>query len=144
MEKLSPEVISLIFDVACDDYREYVRASMNYLGEDDSVPQKNVDLLYKKAPPITPLNLGYICRRWKAIANSTPILWDTVWLKSSCNDPVTEKSSLETYMNNAEIFKTWIERAGCLPLTIKVEEFFSGCNEYGDGSIWEQVITHSK
>jgi hypothetical protein len=77
-------------------------------------PEELMDIDFKRPPRYAisaPFILSAVCRRWRAIAQSTPQLW----------------KSIPLYLHNlyrgtmpATLFDTWIDRAGELPLSINL------------------------
>ncbi|PPQ67771.1 hypothetical protein CVT25_009076 [Psilocybe cyanescens] len=59
---------------------------------------------------ITPLFFGRICKEWRDIAWSTPLLWSTLSLHIS----------QKTYRSQAHLLKDWLLRAQISPLYIKL------------------------
>ncbi|KIM48318.1 hypothetical protein M413DRAFT_228114 [Hebeloma cylindrosporum] len=89
---LPPEIISLIFTFCIPDFRDY-----------------DPETFVKEDPPI-PFLLGAICRSWRSIAWSTPMLW----------------SSLSLHLSNqnfgvlVDLMKEWLCRSGELPLSVRL------------------------
>ncbi|KAJ7127873.1 hypothetical protein C8R44DRAFT_733283 [Mycena epipterygia] len=67
-----------------------------------------IDLLY-------PTILGQICRKWRQIALSTPVLWRAIALTFPEDDPPEPR---------IQLLATWLNRSGSFPLSIKVDDQF--------------------
>ncbi|KAJ7885086.1 hypothetical protein B0H14DRAFT_3856952 [Mycena olivaceomarginata] len=67
--------------------------------------------------PLSPTFLSHICRRWREVALSTPMLWRAVSLPDC--DQYVVRPHLEL----------WMSRSGCLPLSIDIEEIFNTVDE---------------
>ncbi|KAJ6508328.1 hypothetical protein C8R45DRAFT_440055 [Mycena sanguinolenta] len=65
-----------------------------------------------------PLLLGRICRHWRAIAHSTPMLWSSIHIPSLDyhNTPPNILSRFEG------IVKAWLERSGSCPLSVSLHD----------------------
>ena len=61
---------------------------------------------------VTPLFLGSICRRWRDVTWSTPLLWNTILLHVS--------PSRKQHGNQAQLLKDWLLNARSAPLSIKL------------------------
>ncbi|KAF8991363.1 hypothetical protein BDQ17DRAFT_1370821 [Cyathus striatus] len=147
MHNLAPEIISIIFDEACEDYRNSIRESMKY--HDECKPRYDKRHLKIKAL-VSPITLRKVCRRWKAIADSTQILWDTIQLEpnwsSMAAHTLSKEDRLQAYLDASKPLEKWLHRARIVPLTIQISGFFCECTKLrpGDGSIFDQVFAHSK
>ncbi|KAF8351016.1 hypothetical protein F5887DRAFT_190461 [Amanita rubescens] len=64
---------------------------------------------------IAPLLLCSVCPPWRALAHSTPRLWQRLFLRFT---KVTRTTSVEEVIT---MMHTWIERSGVLPLTLRLE-----------------------
>lgn len=84
---LPPEIWSTIFNFCLPDDGAYVSLH----------------------PTSMPLVLGKVSRRWRAIATSTPSLWNS--LAISCN---------WRKRPNCLLLQEWLQRSGCLPLSIDI------------------------
>jgi hypothetical protein len=73
--------------------------------------------VYPECPPLTgvlsPTSLTHICRLWRQIAISTPMLWRAVALT---DDAVSSQGV-------AHIIELWLERSRSVPLSIKIVLF---------------------
>ncbi|KAJ7322841.1 hypothetical protein DFH08DRAFT_1085530 [Mycena albidolilacea] len=67
--------------------------------------------------PLSPTFLSHICRRWREVALSTPMLWRAVSLPDC--DQYVVRPQLEL----------WMSRSGCLPLSIDMEEIENTVDE---------------
>ncbi|KAJ7322842.1 hypothetical protein DFH08DRAFT_888033 [Mycena albidolilacea] len=67
--------------------------------------------------PLSPTFLSHICRRWREVALSTPMLWRAVSLPDC--DQYVVRPQLEL----------WMSRSGCLPLSIDMEEIENTLDE---------------
>ncbi|KAJ7367368.1 hypothetical protein DFH08DRAFT_190981 [Mycena albidolilacea] len=63
-------------------------------------------------PAEAPLILGHICRHWRTIVYSTPILWSSIHIP--CDIPRSVSPKLE------RVVETWLERSGSCSLSISV------------------------
>ena len=63
----------------------------------------------RKIPGST-LILGAVCRKWRAIAWSSPQLWSSIFLSLS----------YKSFSSNLRIAQEWLSRSGQLPLSISV------------------------
>ncbi|KAF8991951.1 hypothetical protein BDQ17DRAFT_1546683 [Cyathus striatus] len=121
MHNLAPEIISIIFDEACEDYRNSIRESMKY--HDECKPRYDKRHL-KIKPLVSPITLRKVCRRWKAIADSTQILWDTIQLEpnwsSMAAHTLSKEDRLQAYLDASKPLEKWLHRAGIVPLTIQI------------------------
>jgi hypothetical protein len=86
MQKIPPEVLSNIFQ---------------FFVSPDSNSQPN---------PYSPLILGAICGRWRAIAWSTPRLWSSISINF-------DRGSLGDIL---QLAREWLSRSGQLPLSISL------------------------
>ncbi|KAJ6485409.1 hypothetical protein C8R47DRAFT_538296 [Mycena vitilis] len=80
-----------------------------------------------------PLLLGRVCRAWRAISLSTPVLWSAVHLVLKRNP--TEEA--------AEKLRVWLQRSGDSPLSISIVSVY-GSDEPDSGSIVDIIRTHSR
>ncbi|KAJ7878196.1 hypothetical protein B0H13DRAFT_1722370 [Mycena leptocephala] len=62
--------------------------------------------------PLSPSFLCRICRRWRDIALSTPVLWSTMQLE--LDEPTL-------YPQQLRILEAWLQRSGSCPLSISLE-----------------------
>ncbi|KAF7335975.1 F-box domain-containing protein [Mycena sanguinolenta] len=76
---------------------------------------------YPSPPPLTgllsPTTLTHVCRRWRAIAHSTPALWRAIMVPAY----------LCTIRNEAyllSILESWLSRSRSFPLSISTEDMF--------------------
>ncbi|KAK7007977.1 hypothetical protein R3P38DRAFT_3026851 [Favolaschia claudopus] len=60
-----------------------------------------------------PLIFGRICRRWRVVAHSTPMLWSSVYV------PLTTSADISISAISAAL-KRWLERSGSRPLDISL------------------------
>ncbi|KAJ7849605.1 hypothetical protein B0H13DRAFT_1517062, partial [Mycena leptocephala] len=69
--------------------------------------------IYPACPPLTgrlsPTTLTHICRKWREIALTTPLLWRAIGLSDERHN---------------DICNTWLTRSRCCPLSIHVNEHF--------------------
>ncbi|PPQ73341.1 hypothetical protein CVT26_015314 [Gymnopilus dilepis] len=86
-DRLPPEMLAKIFDTFLE----------SYLSQIDS-----------------PWKLGAVCRMWREIAWSTPVLWSTLVLQYSRRPRNLSAARIELAMD-------WIGRSGCLPLSITID-----------------------
>jgi len=63
----------------------------------------------------TPLRLGAVCRKWRQLAWATPQLWSSL---------VVEVTALGEHP--LQLIAEWLERSGCLPLTIRFDHSDKG------------------
>ncbi|PPQ70715.1 hypothetical protein CVT24_000831 [Panaeolus cyanescens] len=90
-----------------------------------------------------PLVLSLVCRKWRAISQSTPKLWARLHVTIPFNDVVLspakwripnpislhDSNLMRTrWADRAHAFKTWIQKSACHPLSLSVYVF------NGDGS----------
>ena len=61
-------------------------------------------------PPVTPLFFGGICKEWREIAWSTPLLWNTISLHVS----------RKAHGSQVQLLRDWLLRANSSPLFIKL------------------------
>ncbi|KAF8992053.1 hypothetical protein BDQ17DRAFT_1460380 [Cyathus striatus] len=132
IRQLSPEIIGEIFYIACEDYRAYVYKSMDRVRPEWPLYNHHERRRYT----VTPGVLSQVCRTWKDIAYHTPMLWDTVRVDNHMPHYRNQwrSASFEASMK----LKKWLQRAGSVPLTIKVEEIADG-----PGSIITELLLHS-
>ncbi|KAF7342133.1 F-box domain-containing protein [Mycena venus] len=78
--------------------------------------------IYPLCPPLigilSPICLTHICHKWRAIALATPALWKAIQLSSACTTS-TLRNNGDTLI---EIFETWLNRSGCCPVSIEINE----------------------
>ena len=65
---------------------------------------------YKAKQAVTPLFIGSICRRWRDVTWSTPLLWNTILLNVSRKHHGTQ----------VQLLGDWLLNAGSAPLSIKL------------------------
>ncbi|KAJ7914442.1 hypothetical protein B0H13DRAFT_2325323 [Mycena leptocephala] len=80
---------------------------------------------YPKAPPLSgpfsPTSLGQICREWRAIALSTPMLWRAISFIAPDKFWGPDKSQLDlAFQRNLPLLRLWLERSGACPLSIQL------------------------
>ncbi|KAJ7244650.1 hypothetical protein B0H12DRAFT_805930 [Mycena haematopus] len=79
-------------------------------------------------PSVAPLLLTHICHDWRALALSTPALWDTIG--------EIEFSGLDRRAGT--VVETWFSRAGTRPLSLGII-----CTEHLDSGCVESVVNHA-
>ncbi|KAJ6454600.1 hypothetical protein C8R45DRAFT_1111849 [Mycena sanguinolenta] len=76
---------------------------------------------YPSPPPLTgllsPTTLTHVCHRWRAIAHSTPALWNGILVPAYSR---TRRN--EAYL--PKILESWLSRSRCLPLSILMDDMF--------------------
>ncbi|KAK7036123.1 F-box domain-containing protein [Favolaschia claudopus] len=70
--------------------------------------------------PLSPTSLTHICRKWRAIALTTPALWSTLGL-SALSSPLLSQLNFE---GRSTIINTWLRRSGCSPLSIEIDQYW--------------------
>ncbi|KAJ7635837.1 hypothetical protein DFH06DRAFT_1479106 [Mycena polygramma] len=80
-----------------------------------------------------PLLLGRVCRAWRAISLSTPVLWSAVHVAVKRN-PTDEA---------AEKLRVWLQRSGDYPLSISIVTVY-GPDEPDSASIVDIIRTYSR
>ncbi|KAF9480313.1 hypothetical protein BDN70DRAFT_877823 [Pholiota conissans] len=108
IHRLPPEITSNIFEFCIPDNI----MDLKFGDPDKPVPEYTVS---------APLVLSAVCRKWRAIAHSTPQIWRAIPLICPPN----------SYSDNEPLFKDtlveeWIGRSGRLPLSIN---FYSSTSE---------------
>ncbi|KAJ7162899.1 hypothetical protein C8R46DRAFT_330701 [Mycena filopes] len=93
--------------------------------------------------PLSPLFLCQICRRWRAIAISTPDLWRAIPLGVS---DISSKEELDTDAQ-FEIADTWLARSATRPLSIRLIGSIS--DPYSDDSfilsiLLDKILIHTQ
>ncbi|KAJ6589324.1 hypothetical protein B0H19DRAFT_1103588 [Mycena capillaripes] len=66
--------------------------------------------------PLSPTSLGHICRTWRTIAFSTPVLWRAISFGVSAE---AEQGRVDL---GFELFESWLARSCSLPLSIQLEQ----------------------
>jgi hypothetical protein len=89
---LPPEIISLIFTFCVPDFNDY-----------------DPETFVRGDPPV-PFLLGAVCRSWRSIAWSTPMLWSCLSLHLSSQDLTIL----------VDLMKEWLRRSGELPLSVRL------------------------
>ncbi|KAF7342130.1 F-box domain-containing protein [Mycena venus] len=78
--------------------------------------------IYPLCPPLigilSPICLTHICHKWRAIALATPALWKAIQLSSACTTSTLRNNG----DNLVEIFETWLNRSGCCPVSIEIND----------------------
>jgi hypothetical protein len=73
---------------------------------------------YPDYPPLhgifSPLLLCQICRQWRAVALSTPLLWRAIQVE------LTRGTSDKQLAAQLELLKTWLQRSGNCPLSLSL------------------------
>jgi hypothetical protein len=82
--------------------------------------------------PLSPSFLCGICRRWRDIALSTPVLWSTMQL---------ELDELNLYPQQLRILEAWLQRSGSCPLSISLER--EDYSEISASVFVDAVVRHS-
>ncbi|KAJ7780478.1 hypothetical protein B0H14DRAFT_2960886, partial [Mycena olivaceomarginata] len=62
---------------------------------------------------LSPISLAQICRKWRAVALATPMLWRAI--KLSC--------AYTPWIEYEYIVDSWLSRSGCRPLSICVDDY---------------------
>ncbi|KAJ6589333.1 hypothetical protein B0H19DRAFT_1103617 [Mycena capillaripes] len=79
---------------------------------------------YPLCPPLfgalSPISLGHICRKWRAIALSTPMLWRAICFALSRKRTSQELELLLPC--RLEAFEAWLGRSGSCPLSVELHE----------------------
>ncbi|KAJ7659321.1 hypothetical protein DFH06DRAFT_439297 [Mycena polygramma] len=70
----------------------------------------------------SPTMLAQVCRRWRLIALSTPMLWRAISFIIS-GKPASPKLS-RVLERRLQIFETWLSRSGSCPLSVELHEDF--------------------
>ncbi|KAJ6589151.1 hypothetical protein B0H19DRAFT_923037, partial [Mycena capillaripes] len=74
---------------------------------------------YPKIPPLfgisSPSLLCQICRHWRAITVSTPVLWRAIRM-----DGANHRDSEEMLTAKLELIETWLSRSGDCPLALSL------------------------
>ncbi|KAJ7349150.1 hypothetical protein DFH08DRAFT_136640 [Mycena albidolilacea] len=78
----------------------------NYYHDDEILGK---EYLVRPIPHAAPLIFGQISRKWRAVALSTPGLWNSISLK--CTDEEME--------DNISLYNTWLQRSGVLSLSFQ-------------------------
>ena len=84
---------------------------------------------------ITPLFFGRVCKDWRQIAWSTPLLWNTIFVKVS----------RRTHVTQITLLREWLLRAQSSPLSIKLttdEEYETTCHAFR--GIIELLVTRAE
>ncbi|KAJ7030089.1 hypothetical protein C8F04DRAFT_1042727 [Mycena alexandri] len=68
-----------------------------------------IDTGMRLLPSVAPLLLTRICRQWRALALSTPALWDTI-----------SEIEFGVHPRAEAVIKTWFSRAGARPLSLTI------------------------
>ncbi|KAF7342146.1 F-box domain-containing protein [Mycena venus] len=79
--------------------------------------------IYPLCPPLvgilSPICLTHICHKWRTIALATPALWKAIQLSATCT-PSTLRNKGDI---TVKIFETWLNRSGCCPVSIEINEY---------------------
>ncbi|KAF8152870.1 hypothetical protein K438DRAFT_375094 [Mycena galopus ATCC 62051] len=68
-------------------------------------------------PAEAPILLGCICRHWRAVAHTTPILWSSIHI--SALPRVSAEHGAEIL---SRVLERWLQRAATCPLTVSVTD----------------------
>ncbi|KAF7367739.1 hypothetical protein MSAN_00837800 [Mycena sanguinolenta] len=68
-----------------------------------------------------PLLLGRICRRWRAVSYSTPMLWSSIHI-APLRPPWANERSVDFFPQLKPVIQQWFERAVTCPLTVSLVE----------------------
>ncbi|KAJ6485843.1 hypothetical protein C8R45DRAFT_998107 [Mycena sanguinolenta] len=76
-------------------------------------------------PAEAPLILGHICRHWRSVAYSTPLLWSSIHIPplDYLNTPPHILSELD------RIIEAWLERSATCPLSVSFYDFVNRVDE---------------
>jgi F-box-like len=74
---------------------------------------------YGSSQAVTPLFIGSICRQWRDVAWSTPLLWSTIFLHVS----------REHHDTQIQLLGEWLLNAKSAPLSIKLTTYTEGLEE---------------
>ncbi|KAF7364846.1 hypothetical protein MVEN_00354900 [Mycena venus] len=69
-------------------------------------------------PAEAPLLLGRICRHWRRVAYSTPMLWSSIHIPS----PDLHHHSVNLLLRMERIVEAWLERSAACPLSVSVSD----------------------
>ena len=89
MARIPSDILIKIFQIACQP-----------------VYKKN----FRSKQAVTPLFIGSICRLWRDVAWSTPLIWNTIFLYISRKHHATQ----------IQLLRDWLLNARSAPLTIKL------------------------
>ncbi|KAF7367732.1 hypothetical protein MSAN_00837100 [Mycena sanguinolenta] len=68
-----------------------------------------------------PLLLGRICRRWRAVSYSTPMLWSSIHI-APLRSPWANERSVDFFPQLKPVIQQWFERTVTCPLTVSLVE----------------------
>ncbi|KAJ7354446.1 hypothetical protein DFH08DRAFT_854886 [Mycena albidolilacea] len=74
-------------------------------------------------PSEAPILLGRICRHWRAVAHTTPMLWSSIYIPLPDlpdHDPSTRLEVVSWSLWN--VVEQWFERSGTCPLTVSLSD----------------------
>ncbi|KAJ7659292.1 hypothetical protein DFH06DRAFT_439152 [Mycena polygramma] len=101
---------------------------------------------YPLCPPLTgnlsPHLLLRVCRKWRDIALSTPILWRAILVEKTIPDcdPLRRRmtdNKMSVARGQASRVKSWLDRSGRLPLSIQIVEY-----EFLEEDILRAIVPH--
>ncbi|KAF7364123.1 F-box domain-containing protein [Mycena sanguinolenta] len=112
ISKLPPEILSEIF--------------LNFLPAYPECPEHS--------GPLSPLLLCAICRKWRAVAMTTPKIWRAIWMT------VTHSSvGLATQF---ELLQAWLSRSGSCPLSLDIRSY-SWIHLLRESQLLQMAVLHS-